>query len=118
MSLVKCTECGDSKPRIWSGRRDGRNLKVYLERVNGRRWKGLKCPDCAYQTNYAPRDLSSSLGPALNTDPITHRLCRGCKAPLRASRYLNCEDCFNGNLEYRDMAEEYTIHVGSEEHGW
>lgn len=72
---MKCRMCFEDKVRIV------KTKGVYVNDV-GRRWRGLKCPECASSETTKKFDIGDK-----------KRHCRMCSQVLTADRYYNCHDC-------------------------
>ncbi len=76
---VRCHVCRLVETRILKERKAGATSYVDEE---GRRWVGMKCPDCVMMLNCK-----------LVEEPLTSRKCSDCSKFLPRSRYFKCLEC-------------------------
>jgi len=100
---IKCIRCGVLKARIRNSKMGGLKSRYSYVGSCGKRWKSTICPPCASAASMRSRMKAqkkeqrrmemSLIGEAVDTNPLTHRMCKKCNKPLRANRYYFHPDC-------------------------
>ena len=92
-----CKYCKEDKQKIRAEHLPLKGQYQYRDE-RGLPWHGLICPDCfapkvkrADCEPWDPRELHPD--EHYDSDPITDRKCRKCKAFLTKSRYFFCNGC-------------------------